>query len=298
MKVLRDAWEKFTRERKRQERRKAVTVTGVRPPSPETPRDIITEVREGGKAGWKAPIYEHSRSIHLDPQVLTDNRSIAFTPNSPEADAYKVLRTRILHRTREQGGNTIMITSTLPKEGKTLTAVNLSLTFAKEFKQTVLLVDADFRQQSVHKVLGVQSDKGLIDYLVDERPISELITWPGIDKFTFISGGRPVFDSTELLGSPLMKELVADMKNRYPDRYVFFDVPPILVGADTLAFAPLVDFILVVVQAGRTPKPELMRAIDMLPREKILGIVMNRQTKIEKNSYYYGYYGYGSKLSD
>ena len=121
-----------------------------------------------------------------------------------------------------------MVTSALPGEGKTLTAINLAFTFAKEFKQTALLVDCDLRQQQIHKVLGFPSEKGIVDYLLNDCPVQELFVWPGVEKLTVISGGKTVNDSSELLGSPGMKNLVADMKNRYPDRYVFFDVPPLL----------------------------------------------------------------------
>jgi len=103
------------------------------------------------------------------------------------------------------------------------------------------------------------------------------MVWPRVDKLTFISGGRSVQESSELLGSPRMKELVAGMKTRYADRYVLFDVPPVLNGADALSFAPHVDHIILVVEAGRTQHDDIRRALDLLPREKILGLVLNRQ---------------------
>lgn len=101
--------------------------------------------------------------------------------------------------------------------------------------------------------------------------------WPNIEKFTLISGGETVQDSAELLGSQRMKELFTDMKTRYPDRYVFFDVPPLLSGADALTFMSLVDCVLVVVQADRTSMDDVRRALEMVPQEKLLGLVVNRQ---------------------
>jgi non-specific protein-tyrosine kinase len=198
-------------------------------------------------------------------------------PDSVEVDAYRVLRTKILQMCKEKGGNTIMITSAVPGEGKTLNAINLAITLAKEFLQTVLLVDCDLRRQSIHRYLGYKSEKGLIDYLLNDAPISDLITWPGVEKLTVISGGRPICGSCELLGSQRMKELVADMKSRYPDRYVIFDVPPLLAGADALTFAPLVDHVVVVVREGETSTPNIKKALHMLPKEKVLGLVLNRQ---------------------
>jgi len=231
---------------------------------------------ERGKIGWVSPDYKVSRRIDLDPATLEENRCVSFFADSPELEYFRVLRSRIIKLT-EGGGNAIMITSALPGEGKTLTAVNLSLSIAKEFHRTVLLVDCDFRNQAVQDYLGYSSDRGLIDYLLDDRPISEIIIWPGVEKVTVISGGRTVQESSELLGSPRMKELVAGMKTRYPDRYILFDLPPVLSGADTLAFASQVDHIIMVVEAGRTAREDLQRALGLLPREKVLGLVLNRQ---------------------
>jgi protein-tyrosine kinase len=228
------------------------------------------------KMGYVSPSYTISRSVTLNPQVLVANRCVGYQQDSREMEFYKVLRTQILQRTKG-GGSTVMVTSALPGEGKTLTAINLAFTFAKEFKQTALLVDCDLRQQQIHKVLGFPSGKGIVDYLLNDCPVQELFVWPGVEKLTVISGGKTVKESSELLGSPGMGDLVADMKNRYPDRYVFFDVPPLLTSADSLAFAPFVDYILVAVQAGHTPLQDVNRALRLLPGDKVLGLVMNRQ---------------------
>ena len=256
----------------------------------------IADVRPGkapdpgtapGKAGWVSPAYNVSREVRLDPAVLEKNRCVAYNTESPQVEAYRVLRTRIMHRTRENGGITVMVTSALAGEGKTVTAINLALTFAKAYSQTALLVDADLKRQQVHRVLGFESEKGLGDYLQDGCAVSELIVWPGIEKLTIISGGKRIDGSSELLGSAAMKALVADMKGRYPNRYVFFDVPPVLAGADTITFAPLVDYILFVVQAGRSSLADVQKALGLLPKEKILGIVLNRQRDADATKYYY-----------
>ncbi len=247
------------------------------------------------KAGWISPVYSQSRQAVIDTATVVENRCIGILPGAPELEFYKVLRTHILQRTREReaGGKTIMVTSAFPGEGKTVTCINLALTFAKEFKQTALLLDCDLRQQKIHQYLGTGGEKGLIDYFLRDVPVSELIVWPQVGKLTLISGGTPFYESSELMGSPKMKELVAEMKSRYADRYVFLDVPPILVGADTLALAPLVDWILVVVQSGTTQIKDLNRALELLPREKILGLVLNRQHEVMKGykSYNYAYGG-------
>jgi len=229
------------------------------------------------KMGYVAPVYSLSRSVRLNPRVMSANRCVAFQPDSPEVEFYRQLRTRVLQLSGGEGGATVMVTSALPGEGKTLTAINLALTFAKEFKQTALLVDCDLRQQQVHTLMGFPSDRGLVDYLMDDCPITELFVWPGVEKLSVISGGKTVRDSCELLGSPGMKDLVFDMKHRYPERYIFFDAPSILTSADAITFAPLVDYILVVAQAGQTSLKDINRAVELLPPEKILGLVMNRR---------------------
>lgn len=228
------------------------------------------------RSGWVSPTYSQSRTIRLEPALLERNRCIAYLEQAPEAEAFRVLRTQVLQKTQGTGRNTIMITSVYPGEGKTVTAINLAFSFAREYRHTVMLVDGDLKKPRIHEYLGIPADCGLIDYLADGTPVPELITWPGIEKMTVMSGGRSYLESAEILGSPRMKELMTDLKGRYPDRYVIFDLPPILCGADVLTFAPLVDHVIVVVQAGRTAMNDLKKAVQFLPQEKILGFVLNR----------------------
>jgi protein-tyrosine kinase len=244
--------------------------------------------RTAGKdtLGWVSPSYIHSRAARLNPGVIARNRCIGFFCSLPEVESYRVLRTQILPRLAENGGNTLMVTSALPGEGKTLTAINLTFSVTKEFKHTVLLVDCDLRLQNIHRVLGIPGEKGLVNYILDNCPVEDLIVWPGVEKMTLISGGRTITGSSEILGSPRIRELVAEMKTRYPDRYVIFDVPPVLSTADALAFAPLVDAIVVVAQAGKTPLPDLKKTLELLPQDKILGIVLNRHQPSPNNYYY------------
>lgn len=242
------------------------------PISNETPSPRLRH----NESGWISPPYINSRHVKLDGKVVAENRCVGALARPCEIDSYKVLRTQVSQLTKKEGKNTIMVTSARPGEGKTLTAINLALSFAMEFDQTVLLVDCDLKQQSIHKILGIESRQGLADYLVNGTDLSQLIMWPGIEKFTFLSGGRPLSDSSELLGSPRMKELVSEMKDRYTERYIIFDVPPVLTVADALAFAPLVDGILIVVEAGKTSIEDVNKAISLLPQEKILGLVLNK----------------------
>jgi protein-tyrosine kinase len=253
----------------------------------KTGEEPVTEDRAG--AGWVSPVYSQSQRAQINMSAALGNRCVALGPDAPEAEPYRVLRTQIIQRTAERHWNTVMVTSAFPGEGKSLTAINLALTFAREFKRTALLVDCDLRKPSIYRYLGLSGEKGLVDSLMDGVPVDDLIVWPGIDKFTVISGGRPISESAELLGSPRMKAVLAEMKGRYPDRYVILDAPPILTGADALVFAPMVDAIVVVVQSGKTPAEDLRKALEHLPAEKVLGLVLNRQ-KTSSKQYGYGYY--------
>jgi len=236
---------------------------------------------------WTPPVYSESRYVKLDPEKMADSRCIAMFPDSPYLDAFKVLRTRINKLIDDRRCKALMVTSVLPGEGKTLTSINLALTYAKEFDQTVLLVDCDLHRQDVHKYMGIESGKGLVDYLVHETPIKDLIIWPGIEKMTLISGGDIVKESTELLESTRMKGLVEEMKNRYPDRFIIFDVPPLLAGADAIAFSALVDKIIMVVEYGKTSTNDVKRALEMIPAEKFLGFVLNRDSRPRDINIYY-----------
>jgi non-specific protein-tyrosine kinase len=256
------------------------------------PKKVMSVERRVNNNGWQPPVYSDSAKIELDYECLLDNRCICISPDAPELDSYKVLRTKIQQLTKEKGWNTVMITSADAGEGKTFTAINLALTFARAYNQTVMLVDCDFRRQSIQKMMGFESDAGLIDYLVDGRPLNEFIIWPGIDKLTLISGGRTFEDSSELLDSPRMKNLVQELKTRYDDRYIIFDVPPILGSADALALTPYVDCIVMVVEEGRSSMRSVQKAVEAIPQEKFLGFVMNRQ-KAGGSRYRY-YYHRGS----
>ncbi len=232
--------------------------------------------------GWMSPCYKTSRKVQLDPVRAEVNRCVCLSSGAKEIEYYRMLRTQIQQRCLSRGWSTIMVTSANPGEGKSLTAINLALTFAREFDQTVLLVDADLRKQQVHQYLGYESPYSLVDYLENRRPLSDIIVWPGVEKMTVISGRHTVSDSAEILASPRMNLLVEEMKNRYAKRYVLFDVPPVLHHADAMAFAPLVDGILLLAAPGTTRRDDIVKATELLPRDKFIGVALNRYGRCGK----------------
>jgi non-specific protein-tyrosine kinase len=246
-------------------------------------------VGEGAAEGWVPPVYNEARSIALDEKILRKNRCIGFWPDMPELQHYKMLRAKVSQRMKDKGLRTVMITSIRPGEGKSVTSINLALTFAKAYKQTVLLVDADLRQQSIYRYLGIHSHRGMVDYLVNEVPLKDIIIWPQVEKLTLISGGDTVHDSAELLDSPRMKSLVNEMKHRYTDRCVIFDSPPLLNGADAISLVSLVDGVIIVVESGKTTYKEVEEALELIPGEKRLGLLLNKHAALHDS--YYPYYG-------
>ncbi|MFZ7126480.1 MAG: polysaccharide biosynthesis tyrosine autokinase [Desulfobacterales bacterium] len=245
----------------------------------------------GKNAGWFSPDYGTSRKVVLDPSILENNRCICMFSERQEAEHFRMLRTQILHAMRDRGWSTLMVTSPRSGEGKTTTAVNLALTFAREYNHTAILVDCDLKKQSIHKILGYESEAGLVEFLLFDKPMNELIVWPGIEKLTIISGGRTIQDSTELLESRRMADLVRDMKSRYEERFIIFDLPPLLEATDAMAFAPNVDGIVMVVREGITTIAEVERSIELIPRNKFLGFVINGRKYSTSTDRYYGYYG-------
>lgn len=221
--------------------------------------------------------YTRSRSTDAPKNLLREQRVISAFDNSEFSDAYKILSTQVLHRLRENHWNALAVSSPNAGEGKTLTAINLAISLAKEVTYTVLLVDADLRDPSIHRYFGLQPELGLSDYLLHDVPLTDLLIHPaGIPRFVILPGGKPLTNSTEMLNSPKMTHLVDELKSRYASRIVLFDVPPLLSSADTLAFSPYVDAALLVIEEGKTGANDAQRASALLANTQLIGTVLNK----------------------
>ncbi|ALA61130.1 CpsD/CapB family tyrosine-protein kinase [Nitrospira moscoviensis] len=235
----------------------------------------------GHIASQSAVIYSRTRSLVIPPYVLRQHR-ILIGHDSPFADAYKILRTQVLHRLRENGWNVLGISSPRDGEGKTLTAINLAIAMAAEPTHTVLLVDADLRSPRIPGEFGLDVQEGLTQFLLDGRPIEELLIYPNLGRLIFLPAGRATEQSAELLTTPRMSALSKELKHRYTSRVVVFDLPPVLGRADVLAFAPQLDALLLVVEEGKTSEPELQQALQVLKGSTpILGTVLNKHGRDE-----------------
>ena len=225
--------------------------------------------------------YTRTRTVTVSRELLREQRIVAgFEPGSYK-DSYKILCTQVLQRLRDKGWNALAVTSPGAGEGKSLTAINLAVSLALEVDQTVLLVDADLRAPRIHRHFGLPTGPGLSDYLISNTPLEDILIHPGIGGFVILPGGRPIVNSSEMLGSQKMMSLVQELKNRYPSRIVLFDLPPVLSAADALAFSPYVDAAVLVVEEGGTDRNEIQRAAEMLASTHIIGTVLNKSRQIE-----------------
>jgi exopolysaccharide/PEP-CTERM locus tyrosine autokinase len=237
--------------------------------------------------------YTVTRTVPVNPELLRSKKIVTGALDDKVGEAYKLLRTQILQRTKGENKNLLMLTGPLVNEGKTLTAINLAISLSQEVDKTVLLVDADLRRPTVHEYFGLPRGPGLVDYLSGAKTIPELLVHPeGFPKLVILPGGRPAAEAAELVTSPMMVELVEELKHFYPDRYVLFDLPPMLSFADPLAFAPLVDGIILVVEMGKTPREDIQRSLALLKDFPVLGTVLNKVEGSESGYYHdHAYYG-------
>ena len=232
--------------------------------------------------------YSQTRVVKVPQRTLKLNRIIAGSPQEPWVNAYKLLRTRVLRRLQEMdNANTLAITSPTPGSGKSLTSLNLALSIAMEVNKTVLLVDADMRRPSLHTYLGLQPKYGLGDYLTRGVPLEKILINPGIGQFVLLPAGKPRSDSSELLASSRMEDLVKELKQRYRSRYILFDLPPMLAVADVLAFAPYVEATMLVVEEGKNSEEDITHSCELLRNMNFIGAVLNKCRETSKSYYSY-----------
>jgi len=191
--------------------------------------------------------------------------------------------------------NIIMITSSRPGEGKTFTAVNLALSIALEKDKTVLLVDADVLRPNVMRTLELKNQVGLIEYLLGEKKdISDVMCKTNIPNLRIIPAGRAHHLSTELLASEKMYEAVEEFANRYPDRVVIVDTPPLLGINETAILANLAGQAIVVTEENKSKLHDIKKAVDQLNPEMAIGFIVNKAQSTSGDAGY-GYYYAGAK---
>jgi protein-tyrosine kinase len=218
------------------------------------------------------------------------------TPRARIADEFRVIKRPLLVNVQGKGAavperaNLIMVTSSLPGEGKTFVSVNLAISLAMELDMTVLLVDADVSRPSVLQRLGLPSSAGLLDVLTDPSlQISDVLMRTNIEKLSILPSGKANGRATELLGSDSMDRLLEDLSTRYPDRIVVFDAPPLLPSTESRVLATYMGQVIVVVEADRTSQKSLEQALATIDSCPVVLPLLNKIARSEVGSYY-GYY--------
>lgn len=222
----------------------------------------------------------------LDADAMERHRVLLQVTDQAAQRAYKILRTRMLQRLQVNRWHSLAVTGIEAAEGKTLTAVNLAIALAQDPHTSVVLVDLDLMRPDVATRFGMSFDAGLGDYLMNEAEIEDILYSPGVDRLTIIPNRRPLANSSELLASTRMVELLRYLENEGSQRILIFDMPPLLMADDVLTFAPFVDGLLLVVSEGHTRRGAIDKAHDVLSEMNIIGVVLNKSGEHIDTSYY------------
>ncbi|HWK49835.1 MAG TPA: CpsD/CapB family tyrosine-protein kinase [Steroidobacter sp.] len=217
-----------------------------------------------------SPLVQFSERSREEARILPPGAS------GPNGAAYKMLRTQVLRRLDQLGANSLGVMSTQAAEGKTLTAINLAIAIAADPARTVLLVDFDLRNPSVHRRFGHEPSLGVDDCLHSRRPVQEaMFKVAGYERLTILPARERVEHSSELLMSPATAEIVNEMRMRYANRIIIFDMPPVLMTDDTLAFARYMQAGLLVIGEGKARREDVTRTFQLLHDLPFVGTVLN-----------------------
>jgi len=210
-----------------------------------------------------------------DDIVLDDKLVSYFQPSSMVAEQFRRLRQYIIKPGIDDSPKALLVTSAMAGEGKSLIAINLAITIAIELHSHALLVDCDLRNPSLSRFFGLHEALGLSDYLQGNVELDGLFVKTSVDKLSVLCGGSLQDNPVELIGSNKMKSLIQDLRSRYNDRYIILDSSPLLATTEPSVLNEMVDGILYVVKAGETPRETVVQAMNLLRKEKIMGVVLN-----------------------
>ena len=223
--------------------------------------------------------YTRTRVLDVTPEVLERHR-LASVRHDTTADPFRLLRTQVLMQMRQNGWQTLAVTSPNKGAGKSTVALNLAMSFAMEADYTALLVDADLRDPDVRHMLELEPGPGLVDYLLGDAALEDLLIHPNVGNLVVLPGGAPVANTSELMRSPMMADMIREMRARYHDRLIVFDVPPVLAGADTLALSAYMDATILLVEECKTRRDDIERSCELLSGSNLMGIVLNKSREL------------------
>lgn len=221
--------------------------------------------------------YTHSKKISFTDQYMKSRLILAGFAHDRRSDPYRHLRTQVLKIMRKNHWKTLAITSPNAKNGKTLTALNLAVSLSQEVNQTVLLIDLDLRQPAVALSFGMSDiQAGIVECAFGKSRLEEILFTPGYDRLVIAPGVPQGHQTSEILSSPSMLKLLDEIKHRYHDRIILFDLPALLASDDALAFIPHADAVLLVIEDGGSSKNELTHALKLIEGANLLGTVVNK----------------------
>lgn len=230
--------------------------------------------------------YSQTKVVNVPNHQLERKRVIAGFYNNPQSAVFRMLRTQVLKKMRSNRWQTLAVTSPTAGEGKSVVAANLAMAIAMELNQTVLLVDMDLRNPSISNYFGLNAQVGLKDYLSGDLKLSEVLINPGIKRLVILPGVGRAEDSAELLSSPKMASLVADIKSQYDSRVIIFDVPPVLQTDDVSLAASYFDSTLLVLEDGKNTESNITKSLQMLEGSPLLGTVVNKSASPPEHQNY------------
>jgi len=225
--------------------------------------------------------YSETRTVEVSLATREKNRLVAAIPGHPMQDIYRMLRTRVLQAMKANSWATLGVTSPATGSGKTLTAINLAISIARDLSHTALLFDADLRYPSASEYFGFTPEYGLNDYLFNDVPLNKILFHPNMNRLTVLPGREPIDESAEILSSPKLLSLLQELRSSYADRLIIADIAPVLSVDDALALAPHIDCMLIVVESGATKSADLHRTLELMQGIPIIGTVLNKvDTKV------------------
>lgn len=222
----------------------------------------------------------------VEPRLVTITQ-----PTSNYCEEYRSLRTHVLHRSQKQTLKSIVVASANPSEGKSVTAVNLAWMLAQTDGVRALIIDADLRMPSLADYLGIETDKGLSDVLAETATLKESVIRLEPSGLHLLAGGEARLDVAELISGPKFKEILREAREMFD--FVIIDAPPLGIFTDATLLINHADGAILVVRANRTKYGKLDRILEPIPKDRMLGVVLNQSEDVMDESHYnYGYYNY------
>ncbi len=235
---------------------------------------MFEALQKAEKERIQEPLEELPKAASDD--AVLDNKLVSFfQPGSIVAEQFRKLRTCLYRPALQNPPKTILVTSAFSGEGKSLIAINLAISIAIELHSHSLLVDCDLRNPSLSRWFGMQKAKGLSDYLLGQDELTGLLVKTQVDKLSILCGGSSQENPVELIGCKRMEALVQELKSRYEDRYIILDSSPVLATTEPNVLDKMVDGILLVIRAGVTPRESIHQAVNLIEKDKIIGVVLN-----------------------